>query len=69
MDRTIKLREDVYNRLEEVRGKRETFSEAVGRLLFIRDTIAGVADTLGPSHYLMRRPDSVEETAAAADRR
>lgn len=33
MSKTIKLEDQVYYRLEEVRGKRETFSQAVERLL------------------------------------
>jgi len=56
LSKTIKVEDRVYNRLEEIREKRETFSEAVERLLKVYDTIKTVSDTLGPSHYLMERP-------------
>ena len=67
MMHSIKVSDKNYNRLRELQGPRETYNDVVGRLVFIRDTIAAVGDTLGPSHYLMRRPDSVEETAVAVD--
>lgn len=38
MSKTIKLEDQVHRDLEELRGKRETFSEAVARLInFHRD--------------------------------
>jgi len=52
MSHSIKVTDGVYIALEEVREKRETFSECVERLLRVYDTIKGVSDTLGPSHYL-----------------
>ena len=33
MSKTIKLEDKVHRELEELRGKRETFSEAVARLV------------------------------------
>ena len=56
MSKTIKVEDQVYDRLEEIREKRETFSECVERLLKVYDTIKTVSDTLGPSHYLKERP-------------
>jgi len=52
MSKTIKVSEKTYDALEELRDKRETFDEAVQRLLQVFRTIKGVSDTLGPSHFL-----------------
>lgn len=50
MNKSIKVQEQVYHQLEDLRGKRETFSEVVERLLKARpriieayDLIAGAA--------------------------
>jgi len=64
MSKTIKVEDRVYDRLEEIREKRETFSEAVERLLKVYDTIKTVSDTLGPSHYLKdfkHGPEKIQE--------
>lgn len=50
--KSIKVSDRVYIALEEIREKRETFSEAIERIIRVYDTIKGVSDTLGPSHYL-----------------
>ncbi|MBA7686612.1 hypothetical protein ES703_95062 [subsurface metagenome] len=42
MSKTIKLEDQVYNRLEELRGKRETFSQCVARLLEISRKVASL---------------------------
>ena len=60
MSRTIKLEDEVYDRLEAVRGKRETFSQAVERLLSIVEAIRAVP--LGPraeplTHQVLTRED------------
>ena len=39
MNRSIKVSEEVYNRLLEFQVKRETFSQAVERLLALMETI------------------------------
>ena len=49
MIKTIKLAEPVYHRLDAIRGKRESFSQAVERLLFIRDQFANLSDNLAPT--------------------
>lgn len=46
MSKTIKLEDEIYQRLERWRGKRETFSEAVARLLNIQDAVGGLQDIL-----------------------
>ncbi len=35
MSKTIKLEDSVYNALDAARGKRETFSETVGKLIHV----------------------------------
>ena len=55
MTKLIRLTEEVYNELEEFRGKRETFSQAVERLLSIIRPIKEASGILGPNHYLMKR--------------
>jgi len=49
MSKSIKVTDEVYLALEAIREKRETFSEAIERLLRVYDTIKGVSE---PSHYL-----------------
>lgn len=48
----ISLSEATYIRLDEVREKRESFSQAVDRLLDLHVMMEGVSKTLGPSHFL-----------------
>ena len=52
MSKTIKLSDETYSALETLREKRETFDEAVKRLLHVFSTLRNVSDILGPSHYL-----------------
>ena len=53
--KTIWLRPETKERLEQIREKRETFDEVVWRLIKVYATIETVSDTLGPGHYLNRR--------------
>jgi len=55
MPKTIKLSEESYRSLEELRQKRETFDDAVKRLLAVFKTISDLSENLGPSHYLKER--------------
>jgi len=52
MSKTIRLEDGVYIGLDAIREKRETFSEAVERIIRVYVTIKDVSDTLGPGHYL-----------------
>ncbi|MBU2685933.1 MAG: antitoxin VapB family protein [Gammaproteobacteria bacterium] len=52
MSKTIKLSDKTYNALEDLREKRETFDEAVQRLLNVFRTLKEASDILGPGHYL-----------------
>jgi predicted CopG family antitoxin len=46
MSKTIKLEDSVYLRLEGFRGKRETFSQAVDRLLKMLSKVGELRDVL-----------------------
>lgn len=63
MSKTIRLEDDVYFALDDIRDKRETFSAVVARLMRVYVTIKDVSDTLGPGHYL-RSAQSPGELAA-----
>ena len=56
MSKTIRVEDQVYNELEELRGKRETFSEVIARTVNAYNTILGIRDGLPASHYLQERP-------------
>ena len=45
--KTIKLEEDTYHQLDQLRRKRETFSEAVKRLILLREGMLGLSSVLG----------------------
>lgn len=67
MTHCVKLSDKTYNRLRELQGPRETYDMVIGRLIFIRDTIATVGDTLGPSHYLRERPPYESPVGASSN--
>jgi len=46
MSKSIKLSEPVYEKLREFQGKRESFSEAVGRLLTMLEKVGELRDVL-----------------------
>jgi len=50
--KTVKLEEDIYNDLDRVRGKRETFSQAVARILNVYKTVQGIRDTIEPARQI-----------------
>lgn len=56
MSKTIRVDDQVYNELEELRDKRETFSEVIARTVNAYLTIRGIRDGLPASHYLQERP-------------
>jgi len=57
MSNTIRLSAETYFALEEIREKRETFSQTVDRIIRVYTTMKEVSDTLGPDHYLKERQD------------
>jgi len=56
LSKAIKVDEKVYERLEELRDWKETFSEVIERLLKVYDTIYTGRDSLGPAHFVRERP-------------
>ena len=52
MSKQIRLKDGVYIALETIREKKETYSEAVERLIRVYATLKDVSDTLGPAHPL-----------------
>lgn len=47
MSKSIKISEEVYERLEQFRDKRESFSQAVERLLDMVDRLGELREVLG----------------------
>ena len=68
MSKTIKLDDQVYQKLDELREKRETFSEVVQRLLDLHLMLTDVTKALGPGHYLHDVKAYRENQEAAAKR-
>lgn len=69
MSKSIKVSDQVYNRLLELLKPRETFSEVIQRVLKVYDTVSNVSDILGPSHYLQGRPITDARAKETLDRR
>jgi len=64
--KTVKLEEPVYNRLDQFRGKRETFSQAVERLLTLLDRVGELRSVLeGQIEYAEFKRKQLEKQAAA----
>lgn len=56
MSKQIRLRNETYQRLDALRGKRETFDDTVNGLCNFYEEIKAIPDALGPSRYLNQRP-------------
>ena len=56
MGKTIRVTDQVYERLQLLQRIRETYSEVIERTLEAYDTIQGIREGLPPSHYLQERP-------------
>jgi len=52
MSKAIKVRDHIYTKLDDMRGKGETFSDVISVLLKVYETIKTTSDILGPSHFL-----------------
>ena len=50
MSKTIKLEDQVYDRLEQLREKRETFSQVVARLLYLIYKVQDLAPFIYAEH-------------------
>lgn len=65
MSKNIQLQDEVYTRLESFRGKRETFSEAVDRLLTMLSKVGELRDMLeGQIAFANHRKELLEKRAA-----
>lgn len=52
MTKTIKLSQETYDALEELRTKKETKGEAVMRLITVFKQLEQMSAALGPAHQL-----------------
>ena len=65
MSHTIKLEDQVYDQLEVFRNKRETFSEAVERLLQVPGRLREIASILeGQVRFREWQSEQLEKTAS-----
>jgi len=65
MTKTVRLSDESYAALEDLREKRETFDEAFKRLIKVYQTIFSISDALGPGHYLQQRPTANQPPPSA----
>lgn len=54
---TIWVKGETYQRLDNLRGKRESFDQVINRLCGVYETIKAIPDTVGPGHQVMERPN------------
>lgn len=64
MSKSIKVSDDVYERLQAHQEPRESYSQLINRLLNTVEAIQAVSSTLGPSHHLMGRAKEKVEDAS-----
>ncbi len=68
MRKTIKVEEQVYNDLDRFREKRETFSQAISRLLSLLSKVGELRSILeGGIKYEQWKKDELEKIARQAD--
>jgi len=56
MSMSIKVTNNVYERLKRLQQPREHYSEVIERALNTYEAIQGIRDGLPASHYLQERP-------------
>jgi predicted CopG family antitoxin len=62
MSKTIKLEDQVYDKLDEFRGKHETYSQAVERLLALLSKVGELKSILeGQLNYAQFKATKLEE--------
>lgn len=62
--KTVKLSVPIYNRLDELRGKRETFSNTVERLLDMRDVFVQLNSVIqGQKQFREYQVEKLKEPA------
>lgn len=52
MTKTIKVSQETYDALEGIREKRETFDQAISRVIKVFKTLEEMTKSLGPAHQL-----------------
>ena len=55
MGKTIRVSDQVIERLQRIQQPRETYSEVIERTLSAYDTIQGIRDGLPAAHFLQER--------------
>ena len=68
MSRSIKVSDDLYEKLLDLMRPRDTFADVIRRALKVYEVIFEIQQTLGPGHYLAQRPEGDKEAAAASKR-
>lgn len=72
MSKTIKLEDQVYNQLDDLRGKGDTFSDVVQQLLRTREEIFDMIETLERNTdyvgYKQRQLQDLQAAVAGRDR-
>lgn len=68
MSKSIKLENKVYYKLEEVREKRETFSQAVEKLLDFKRALLAAVDLADGQKAYQEFKDAEERKKQAAER-
>lgn len=64
MSKTIKVEEKVYHQLDQLRGKRETFSDIVAKLLTTKeavDTMTGLWHGQGAQGEFKHGPERIRD--------
>ena len=66
---SIKIEDDIYRKLDYYRGKRETFSMTIGKLLLLREGMIALTSTLeGLKEYAEFRAEKLNNTIGGAPR-
>ncbi len=60
MSRSIKITDEVYQRIQRLQGPRESYSEVIARTLDAYETIQGIKDNIPATHFLQERPEKEE---------
>jgi len=61
MSKTIRVRDDVYERIDKLLKPRDTFGDVVGRAITILEQVYDTSDKLGPRPYSDKRPKEAVE--------
>lgn len=68
MSKTIRVEDEVYTELEAVRDKRETFSQAIARLIDVRRMVLGIEPILRGQQAFQEFKHAREAKKAAGNR-